>query len=646
MGRIIHRGLLAALVLFAAASSAFAQDAAPVRVTLSLAGGKKVYRAGEPIRLVMSFTAEREGYQLNGTTTKPPSSVDSVSLSPDAGAYAWAEQYTGGAGHHPDYASILTLSQTPTPVGLTLNNWYRFDRAGRYTAKVTTHRAMGAGPGLGDGPRLRLTTNEVSFEVVEMSEEEEAAEVRRLAALIDATKGWQEEAKLAEELSYLTGEPSTREKVRRHLAGGRSGNFAQDIYLGLFMARDRALAVRLLEAAIRDPSASPTHGLLHTAAALRLMLEGVPRPPSGQFLAPAEHPRSAEVLREYVAELVAGLPKRKGKSRTAAAMAALTSLPRDGAGAVSVPAPLREVLVGEFDTFHPYDQEYLLRVFWEPLRDPALLAALERMLANNRGPRDYQIRREALRRLTEMNPERARPHVVAEIRDPSSVVEYEVLAALPDETLPEVSDALLEQIKSLAPLSRNFDPVLLGLKAKLAARYGTPALYDPLLEVYRARGDKWEPSTRGAMLGYFARHNEAQALPLVEQALAQIGRGHESSFLMELTRPGYTAGVREMLRRSLEGDDPEAVGAAAYVMSQHGSEADGKLIESRLERWRKEWGGRAAELNAPGGVSQRMAEVNLVVALLQSKVWKLPPEKAAAITRACVTEDCRRYGPK
>jgi hypothetical protein len=41
-----------------------------------------------------------------------------------------------------------------------------------------------------------------------------------------------------------------------------------------------------------------------------------------------------------------------------------------------------------------------------------------------------------------------------------------------------------------------------------------------------------------------------------------------------------------------------------------------------------------------------MVEVNLVASLLQSKVWKLPKEKAATITRACVTQDCRRYEPK
>lgn len=650
--RAISRSLPAALVLIAAQAAAFAQeaaDAAAVKVTLSLADGRKVYRAGEPIRVVMSFTTDRGGYQLNVTTTKPPNAVDAVSLSPAADVYAWAEHYTGGGGYHPDYASIQQLSQKPVTVGLTLNDWFRFDAPGRYTVRVTTSRVSGPAAGTREGASLRLTTNEVSFEVTGMSEAEEAAEVRRLSALLDAAKGWEEEARLADELAYLAGEAATREKVRRYLAGGRSGNYTQSIYYGLVMARDRALAVRLLEAAIRDPAVSVTHGLLHAAAGLRMMLEGVPRRAMSHAISPPEHqhPRTAELLRQYVGELLATLPKRKGESRRRAAMTALTVSMGGGLNDAQPPPGVRDALVAEFDSFHPYDQEYLLRVYWEQLRDPSLLPAIERMLANRGEAGSYQVKTDALRRLTELSAERARPHILAEIRDPSSVVEYEVLTALGDETIPEVDEALLGQIKTLAPQRRGFDSTLLRHKAMLAARYASPAVYDGLLETYRAWGDRWQPDARGAVLGYLARHNETQALPLVEQALAQLHPGQDSSLLLELTRSSCPGAVRELLRRRLEGDDPSAVGAAAYVMSQHGARADEELIESRLARWRKEWGGRAAELDAEGAALQRMAEINLLESLLRSKVWKLPEEKAARLVRGCVTEDCRRrYGPK
>ena len=53
---------LTVFLLAGAAGQIFAQDVAPVRATLSLSSDKKVSRAGEPIRVVMSFTSERDGY--------------------------------------------------------------------------------------------------------------------------------------------------------------------------------------------------------------------------------------------------------------------------------------------------------------------------------------------------------------------------------------------------------------------------------------------------------------------------------------------------------------------------------------------------------------------------------------------------------
>jgi hypothetical protein len=219
-----------------------------------------------------------------------------------------------------------------------------------------------------------------------------------------------------------------------------------------------------------------------------------------------------------------------------------------------------------------------------------------------------------------------------------------VLSALKDETLPEADAALLEQIKSLAPQAHNFDSVTLRQKTMLAARFASPGIYDALMEVYRAWGERWQPDARGALLGYFARYNDLQAAPLAEQALTQIGHGQDLSFLLELTRVAYPAAVRQLLRRRLEGEDPEAAGTAAYIISQRGTEEDEPIVEARLERWRKRWAPRAAELDAQGDevVYQRMAEINLVEALLRSKAWKLSEEKAAAVARGCVTEECRR----
>jgi len=628
-------------------ASALSQDNGhDVRVRLSLAGEKSVYRTGEPIRLTLSFTSDRDGYIIDTTTTKPAHPVDEVLLSPDSGVSRWLDEYSGRHRYAPDYRSAEKITATPTTVELPLNDWFRFDRPGRYTVRVRTGRVTRPEHPPAFSPPIPLTTNEVSFKVVPMSSVEEEQEVRRLSARLEATRDFKEECKISEDLSYLSGEVSTREKVRRFFSSqGRSGNSFQNIYFGLFIARDRALVVRLLEGALRDPNTPATHELLQTLTLLRGLQEGVEPTRAGGLVVQAENPeqrRYSEIREGYVTELLASLPKRAGKSQTTTAMTVLGHLAKEPGNAAQI-SGVRKILLQEFDSLHPFDQELLLRAYWDQLRDPSIQPALERMLTKERQPQGYQIRASALNRLIEMDPERARLFVVAELRDPASVVDFDVLTALKDETLPEADAALLEQVRRLGQKS---DSVLLRHKALLVARYASPAIYEGLMEVYETWGAKWPQDARASLLGYFARYNETQAIPLIEQALAELGPGQDLSFLTDLTRSNYPQAVDDLLRKRLEGEEPQAVGTAAYVMSQHGPAEDGRLIEARLDRWVKEWGKRSAELDAAAtdtNIVQSMVEVNLIVSLELGKAWKLPEEKIKQLKQGCITRACREH---
>ncbi len=630
-------------------TSALSQDTGhDVRVRLSPAGGKSVYRTGEAIRLTLSFTSDRDGYNIDTTTTKPAHPIDEVLLSPDAGVSRWLDEYSGGHRYSPDYSSAQKITATPTTVELPLNDWFRFDHPGRYTVRVKTGRVSRQGQPHAFSPPIQLTTNEISFKVVLMSRAEEEQEVRRLSALLEAARDWKEEFKISEDLSYLSGEVSTREKVRRFFTSqGRSGNYFQNIYFGLFIARDQALVVRLLEGALRDPNTPATHELLQTLTKLRALQEGIGPPNAGRFVeaeAGNQEQRRYSGIREgYVTELSASLPKRAGKSQTTTAMTVFGNLPKEPGRAAQMLSSVRKILLQEFDSLHPFDQEYLLRVYWDQLRDPSIQPALERMLTKERQPQGYLIRASALNRLIEMDPERARLFVVAELRDSASVVDFDVLTALKDETLPEADAALLEQVRRLGQKS---DLVLLRHKALLVARYASPAIYDGLMEVYETWGAKWPQDARASLLGYFARYNETQAIPLIEKALAELGPGQDLSFLTDLTRSNYTQAVGDLLRKRLEGEDPQSVSTAAYIMSQHGPAEDRRLIEARLGRWVKEWGKRGAELDAAGtdtNIIQSMVEVNLIESLLLGKAWKLPEEEIKQLKQGCVTRACREH---
>src|SRR5258706_237075 len=588
--------LFLATIWLASATATFAQvPVNDVHVRLVLAENGTTFRIGEPIMLVLEFTADRAGYQADTIPDGFETGSDAISISPDSGVTHWLEEFMGGRRGFRDVLSSVTLSSTPTRVPLLLNDTIRIDRPGRYSVKVATSRAS---PSSSTEPPVAMTTNEVSFEVEAMSDADEEKEVRRLSDGLNAASGVQAEENLSKELSLLSGDVSSREKVRRFVnSEGRSGNYFGNIYRGLFIARNRALVLQLLEAAMRNPETPVTSGLLGAVTTLRQLREGggvfSKQPPASAVLDPNGDPRSRAIQDAYVTELAAGLSKRSGKNQNTTAMTILTHPPKDPQASGALLGDTRRVLLQQFDSLHPFDQEYLLRVYWDQFRDPGLVPSLRKMLVST-GMASKNIHDSALKRLIEIAPDEARLYVISEIRDPTSLVDLEVLGSLSDKTLPEVDSALREQIQHLASSKTNFDQVYLRQKTFLAARYGTEAIYQDLIEVYRSTGKKLPTEARAGLLAYAARYNEHEALSLIEQTLETLAPGQDFNFLPDLTRLYFSDGLDALLRKRLESNEPQIASTAAYLISLHGSAADQKIIEATLEGWRKDWRDRRA----------------------------------------------------
>jgi len=635
--------LLAGIVWLAGATVALAQDSSgDVHVKLSLVDNKTSFRAGDPIRLLLEFTAEHEGYDVDTVRDTAGSPSDTLFVTPDTGVAHWLDEYLGGVRYLRDHFNVQKLSTTPTRVDLTVNSVLRFERPGRYSVKVTTRRVTQRRD-LNDraSRAITLTSNEVSFDVQPMSEADETKEVQRLSAALDVSRDVPSEEKLTQELSFLTGDISSREKVRRFLnSEGRSGNYSQNISLGLFVARNRALVFQLLEAAMRDPSRPVTYALLGTVTKLKLLRqnEGLPKKPAANvaMLEPFGDPQSNAIQDAYVTELAAGLSKRTGKSQTTTAMTILSHL--DKAQQTAALSEVRRVLIQQFQDLHPFDQEYLLRVYWDQLHDPYLLPAIKQMLSG-KDKANKMVHDTALKRLIEMAPDDARSFVISEVVDPTSLVDLEILRSLADATLPETDAPLLEQIRRFSSSTRSFDVTYLKQKASLAARYASVGIYQSLMELYQQSGAKLPLESRACLLAYFARYNENEALPLIEQVLTGIEPGQDFNFLPDLTRLYYSDGIDGVLRKRLESDEPRAVSTTAWLMSKYGPAGDQQAIEARLERWRKDWGSRAAEAQTN---LQGTAEREMVTALIRAKSWKASPERAKELEQSCVTELCRQ----
>src|ERR1700733_3773346 len=139
--------LLLPAALFAQdVSSSQAQPSQDVHFQIALAGDKHVFRAGEPVRIILSFTADHPGYQIEfspGSNTSPgaPAS-DKIFITPESGLFPWLQKVSPSGVEGSDSLVLQPLSTTPVNIEIALNAWYRFDSPGAYTVHITTRRVQ------------------------------------------------------------------------------------------------------------------------------------------------------------------------------------------------------------------------------------------------------------------------------------------------------------------------------------------------------------------------------------------------------------------------------------------------------------------------------------------------------------------------
>ena len=611
-----------------------------VNVKLSFAENKTVYRMGEPIKLVMEFTADREGFIVEVLPDGSEPGSDTVVVSPDAGITRWWDELSDNSPYGRHVFSTAKLTATPRRVEIIVNDRLRFESPGRYTVSVTTRRLSQGSQPLERSTQLVVLTNSLNFEIVSMSEADEAKEVKRISDLLDATRGPQ--SQISNQLCYLTGDVSTREKVRRFLSPEHQHWSGPYMWSGLFIARNRALVLKLLEAGMRDPKIPVTLNLLSAATRLKTLLTHGPREkpvnPAPRLLEREENPQAREIRDAYIAEIAAGLAKRTRENQTSTALTILMLASSDSHTTGAGRREARQILIQHFDSLHPFTQDLLLRAHWDALRDPAVVPSLKKILATS-SMESKGVRQTMLKRLLEMAPDEARPYVIAEIRDPSSRVEPEVLGALEDKSLPEVDTALLDQIREAAASPQNTNQIYLKFKVALVVRFGTANIYQELMQLYRTVGEKLDRESRAGLLAYFAKHNEREAIPLIEEIISsEFKPGSSPWTLSELTKLYYSDSIGEILKKLLESNDYAHASHAAYLIGREGSAGDERVLEARLKRWREEWRDRVADADAQ---HQGQVERELISALINGKSWKLSPERVEELKKSCITKLCK-----
>lgn len=280
-----------------------------------------------------------------------------------------------------------------------------------------------------------------------------------------------------------------------------------------------------------------------------------------------------------------------------------------------------------------------MRQDWEELRDRSMISAYKRALSTTPGPGQKHIHEAALKLLIETAPDEARPFVVAEIRDPNSFVDVKLLGSIEAKSLEEADASLLEQIRRLASLPNNAGFVHMKQKTSLLVRFGSAGIYQELMELYQTVGARLYPDGRAGLLAYFAKHNEREAIPLIEQAISELNPDQEPTVLRELTELYYSEAIGVLVKKLLATDDRAAASMAAYLIGRHGYADDQRVLEARLKRWQEEWGNRVAEADAQ---HHGRIEQELIWALVHGKSWKLSPERVRELQLGCITQLCKQ----
>src|SRR5262249_5910858 len=132
----------------------------------------------------------------------------------------------------------------------------------------------------------------------------------------------------------------------------------------------------------------------------------------------------------------------------------------------------------------------------------------------------------ALRRLYELSPDEGRRMIIEELRRPSPGVGWTTLKLLPDETIPELEETLVENLEKTLSGERGDTDII----SMLIERYATASILPRVRAFY---GDK--VGLRGclyqaSLLAYFLRVDPAMGIDSVKRELAARGPGYSRCY--------------------------------------------------------------------------------------------------------------------
>lgn len=575
---------------------------------------------GEAIRLTLSFTntgSEVRGLDLANYDRAGRLHIDRYALDPE-GVDPLRDYFDRGLVGLGGLRRTETLSERPTEVQRTLNEYIQIRQPGRYQLRVESARVEG----------VLCASGPIELVIRPADAQADAMALERARTLMRGREESQREG--LRQLRFLQTEEAAQTMVRlmARTPGPEDAGinvlegFLLDLAFGLYGSPHREAILDAMDAALAVPDAQISPLFVDTLVRLRAQQERpgylpqYPTEPESQRrwrrLETTYQEHRREIRERVCGRLLDGLGDKEARASDVA-VATLLELNLRASSAVT--NRLQQEIGTRLPNFAPTSQTRFLRDRWRQVVDPALVPALQ-AIADADGS-DPNVRTLALRRLMELAPEEGRRRIVAELGRHPLRLGYAVREQplLPLGPVPALDEVLATGVERH---DHEFD-----LRARLLAQYGSPAILERVRAV-QARHPRGSDTAEGALLAYLARVDARAGQDLIarvraaDTVLKQGVLANELAAAMEYDRaPSIELALIAMLRT----EAPHAITTAARALQKHGSARGKEALFAALAR----------------SPSDPQVEDALTSALLRGRGWVLTEAERTRLDELRIT---------
>ncbi|MCW5966294.1 MAG: hypothetical protein KIT83_19815 [Bryobacterales bacterium] len=569
---------------------------------------------GEPIPIRLCFSsALADAYRLSAAQYDRSGRMhqDRFSITPEYGhTDPLAEHFRSGVlvGPGGGLRGEPILGVEPVCIAAFLNEWVRFDAAGRYEVLARSFRIQRQVEGA-EEPRTEwvdVASTPLTIEIAPFSPKWAEKE---LEAIIHGSSGAGSNAPNSTIRLRFLGTPNALDKLARRISNPEES--VLNCAFGLIESRYRSEARESLEKVLADPAEAVSPELVRVLAFLRVRDSFKTLAPPMEHIGRLSRVEFATLERrmamyldrhkqEVIAvshELAAVLPSKKSMVR-AQCLEALQDLNPELALAANGANVARES-----DTPAP-----VVPPFGATSSHPP-------------SPEHPHFRELVLKDLAQAMP-----------RYPLTT-----LRSLPDQTLPGYELHFARNVQA-SP----------GIFGPLLARYGSASALPKLRSEWETSNRSWDCETRAPFLAYFLKADPATGIEIFRKAMADRKDNGCYRFFPDRVFDLYPGeSIEIVMLELLEDADPEVSELAARWVEQNGSAKALPILWRVLESWHSKWAGNVQALVGNPIVQPSYTNYEfrkggaLVGAIFRAQSWVLEDAGRTRLHAMCVESRCR-----